>query len=82
MKMFDADDSAKTRPAFVLVVDDSGVNRTKMRLAVRALGHKVETAEDGAKALKLLSREAYDAVLLDIVMPEIDGFDVLATMKA
>ena len=80
--MFDADETTKTRPAHVLVVDDSGVNRTKMRLAVRALGHKVETAEDGSKALKLLSREAYDAVLLDIVMPEIDGFDVLATMKA
>ena len=39
-------------------------------------------AEDGAVALDVLREGRYDAVLLDIVMPEIDGFDVLRAMKA
>ncbi len=69
-------------PATVLVVDDSSLNRKKMRLAVKKLGHKADVAEDGETALKALHEKPYDAVLLDIVMPGIDGFDVLRTMKA
>ena len=53
-----------------------------MRMAVRALGHEVDVAENGAVALEALSKTYYDAVLLDIVMPEMDGFDVLRAMKA
>lgn len=73
---------AEAVPATVLVVDDSSLNRKKMRLAVKKLGHKADVAEDGEAALKALSENPYDAVLLDIVMPGIDGFDVLRTMKA
>jgi CheY-like chemotaxis protein/drug/metabolite transporter (DMT)-like permease len=69
-------------PATVLVVDDSSLNRKKMRLAVKKLGHRVDVAEDGETALTALHDKPYDAVLLDIVMPGIDGFDVLRTMKA
>lgn len=70
------------QPAAVLVVDDNSTSRMKLRMAVRALGHRADVAEDGAVALEALRERRYDAVLLDIVMPEIDGFDVLRTMKA
>ncbi len=73
---------AEPSPATVLVVDDSSLNRKKMRLAVKKLGHGVDVAEDGETALTALHEKPYDAVLLDIVMPGIDGFDVLRTMKA
>ncbi len=52
-----------------------------MAMAVRNLGHRVEVAKDGISALEALSTGPYDAVLLDIVMPLLDGFDVLRALK-
>lgn len=72
----------KTASARILVVDDNLLSRKKMRMAVQNLGYAAETAENGAEALRMLQAERYDAVLLDILMPEIDGFDVLSTIKA
>jgi DNA-binding response OmpR family regulator/drug/metabolite transporter (DMT)-like permease len=71
-----------TEPAAILVVDDNSTSRTKLRMAVRAQGHNADAAEDGARALEALRETRYDAVLLDIVMPEVDGFDVLRAMQA
>ncbi|MEZ5865361.1 MAG: response regulator [Geminicoccaceae bacterium] len=76
-----ATEATQSEPALVLVVDDNSTNRLKMRMAVRHLGHAVDVAEDGAKALEALRAKSYDAVLLDIVMPEVDGFDVLHALK-
>lgn len=75
-------DADAVPPATILVVDDSSIGRTKLRLAVRKLGHSADVAEDGEAALRALAEKPYDAVLLDIVMPGIDGFDVLSAMKA
>jgi CheY-like chemotaxis protein len=69
-------------PGNILVVDDNAINRAKMRMAVRSLGHRAEVAEDGAVALKRLREESFDAVLLDIMMPEMDGYDVLSELAA
>lgn len=77
-----AAEATPSEPALVLVVDDNSTNRLKMRMAVRHLGHAVDVAEDGAKALEALRARSYDAVLLDIVMPELDGFDVLHALKS
>ncbi len=66
----------------VLVVDDHGPIRLKMTLAVRNLGHDVEEAPDGVTALARLAQGGIDMVLLDIVMPGMDGFEVLQAMKA
>lgn len=66
----------------ILVVDDSSTVRLKIRKAVEALGHEAEVAADGVAALKMFSQADYDVVLLDIVMPELDGFGVLEAMKS
>lgn len=66
----------------VLIVDDSAMVRTKLSKAVAALGYAAEAVGSGAEALKLLGGAAFDVVLLDIVMPEMDGFEVLGALKA
>lgn len=64
-----------------LVVDDHKTNRMKLSLAVQNLGLEVEAVSSGAECLAKLREEAFDIVLLDIVMPEMDGFEVLTEMK-
>jgi class 3 adenylate cyclase len=66
----------------ILVVDDDRVNRALLARLLERLGHSVKTAADGAEALDLLRVETPDIVLLDIVMPVLDGVSVLERMKA
>jgi CheY-like chemotaxis protein len=72
----------KDSPAHILIVDDNLINRKKIRLSVRSLGHESTLAENGMVALEKLRSESFDVVLLDLVMPEMDGFDVLKQLKA
>ncbi len=65
----------------ILVVDDNRLSRQKMALSVKALGYDWVEAEGGQEALDLLVTRDFDLVLLDIVMPEMDGFEVLARMR-
>jgi sigma-B regulation protein RsbU (phosphoserine phosphatase) len=58
-------------------VDDTDVNRDLLARRLRALGHEVTIAENGRRALELLSERDFDLVLLDIMMPELDGYQVL-----
>ncbi|WP_299145946.1 response regulator [uncultured Tateyamaria sp.] len=67
--------------ANVLIVDDSLISCKKLRSAVRRLGYDADLAEGGAEGLEALAAKDYDVVLLDIVMPGVDGFDVLRAMK-
>jgi adenylate cyclase len=70
-------------PGHVLVVDDSRMNRMTLVRLLSRLGHGTTEAADGRQALEVLSSAApVDLVLLDLVMPELDGFETLATMKA
>lgn len=66
----------------LLVVDDIEANRDVLSRRLRRHGHSVATAEDGRIALDRLRAEPFDLVLLDIMMPEIDGFEVLRRMKS
>jgi adenylate cyclase len=68
--------------AHVLVVDDDSVNRLLLARSLEREGHRFATAEHGRRALELLGAESFDIVLLDVVMPDIDGFEVLARMQA
>jgi class 3 adenylate cyclase len=66
----------------ILVVDDDRVNRMLLTRALERSGHRVTTAENGAQALERLQESVPDVVLLDVVMPEVDGMTVLETMKS
>jgi len=61
----------------LLIVDDNKVNRILLARAVEQLGHQIETAENGRQALEKLRAGSFDLVLLDIEMPEMDGYQVL-----
>ena len=61
----------------VLVIDDEPQIRRALNSALTAHGYAVAVAEDGATALDTIASWAPDAVVLDLVMPGVDGFDVL-----
>ena len=69
-------------PGAILVVDDDRISRRILVHLLEQAGHQVRAAENGSTALDLLSVAPADVVLLDIVMPEIDGFDVLERIKS
>ncbi len=66
----------------LLVVDDNKVNRMLLSRGLEEQGHCVDTAVNGREALGRLHAEPFDLVLLDIEMPEMDGYQVLSAMKA
>jgi len=66
----------------VLVVDDNEMNRDMLSRRLERQGHKVIAAENGRKALEVLESTKVDLVLLDILMPELDGLQTLELLKA
>lgn len=68
--------------ARLLLVEDNKVNRLLLARTLQLLGHKVDTAENGVQALAAMRQQTFDLVLLDITMPEMDGFEVLQHMFA
>jgi CheY-like chemotaxis protein len=68
-------------PPRLLVVDDVADNRTILTRSFTRQGYEVVEAEGGARALELIASQAFDAVLLDIMMPEIDGLEVLKRVR-
>ncbi len=70
------------QPGTVLIVDDHEMNRDLLSRYLRREGHTITTAENGRQALALLLMRPFDLVLLDIMMPEMNGFEVLARMGA
>ena len=75
-------DAADVAAGRVLIVDDDEWNRDVLARRVRQQGHEVEAAIDGASALDLLATQTFDLVLLDMIMPGLNGVDVLARKKA
>lgn len=70
------------RPGRLLVVDDNKVYRLLLARGLEQQGHSVAMAENGRKALEMLHSEPFDIVLLDIQMPEIDGYQVLEQLTS
>ena len=72
--------SPETRPSSLqttlLVVDDDETNRKILSGRLEAEGHKVFVAENGRRALEMIEAQPFDLVLLDILMPEMDGYQV------
>lgn len=72
---------AAIQPGRILVVDDSDDNRLMLHRLLINQGHEVEIAEDGVQALEKMHSQNFDAVLLDVMMPNMDGYVVLEKMK-
>ncbi|MFC5608134.1 PP2C family protein-serine/threonine phosphatase [Variovorax soli] len=68
-------------PARALVVDDNAMNRDVLSRRLQRSGHAVESVEDGHRALERLKAQSFDLILLDVMMPGIDGYEVLARLK-
>lgn len=77
-----AGDPSPTAPARILVVDDIEDNRAVLQRRLERQGYAVACASSGGAALELLASAPFDLVLLDVMMPELDGFAVLERIKA
>ena len=73
---------AITETGSILIVDDNGVNRDILQRLLEPLGHTISTASNGREALNVVKQGNIDLVLLDIVMPEMDGFAALMELKS
>ncbi len=76
-----APEAKAEHPAHILVVDDQEDNRAVLERRLRRQGHTVTSAGGGRSALDLVGRERFDLVLLDVMMPDLDGFEVLHRLK-
>jgi CheY-like chemotaxis protein len=66
----------------ILVVDDNDVNRDMLCRRLEREGYSARAAEDGLEALQMLKQESFDLVLLDIMMPVLNGYQVLERLKS
>lgn len=70
-----------TDPLRVLVVDDERDTLDLIDLTLRTAGYEIHLANSGAESLEMIRSNSFDIILLDIMMPDMSGFDVLRTLK-
>ncbi|GIR89534.1 MAG: adenylate cyclase [Candidatus Neomarinimicrobiota bacterium] len=75
------DEDAMTTNGSILVVDDNKNNTTLLQKRLQKIGNKVEVANDGVEALKVVEKVELDLILLDIIMPNMNGYEVLEFLK-
>lgn len=71
----------QSKQATILVVDDDGFNRQLLEALLAAVGYAVRSAASGEEALAAVSEQQPDLILLDVMMPGIDGFEVARRLK-
>ena len=82
--LVDADESesrSSTKPLSVLLVEDHEINRKLAQIMLQRMGHAFVTANDGQQALDCLDKEPFDVVLLDVMMPVMDGITALKAWR-
>lgn len=73
--------SLTQRPLDILVVEDNLTNQRLVQAMLRKLGHQTTLCSDGASTLRTLEQAKFDAVFMDIEMPEMDGFETVANIR-
>src|SRR4051812_44339974 len=73
--------TAASGSPLVLVVDDDSLNRTVMCAILQKLGYQFHLATNGREAIEAVFRDSYVAVLMDCLMPVIDGFEATAAIR-
>jgi two-component system NtrC family response regulator len=68
-------------PSSLLIIDDEHVIRDGCRLVLSGRGHSVDTCVNGREGIEAIQKGSYDLVLLDMKLPDIDGMDILRTVK-
>jgi len=68
------------QPSILLIEDEANL-RHNLGVLVAAEGYRVVSAEDGAEGIRKLQEEPFDLVITDVVMPEVDGFQVMEYLK-
>ncbi|MFH1684059.1 MAG: response regulator [Candidatus Margulisiibacteriota bacterium] len=66
----------------ILIIEDYPETLEMMRTVFEGIGYKVKTAETGEQAFEILARQNFDIILLDIMLPRIDGFEVCRRIKS
>ena len=74
--------NANIQSSSVLVVDDTEMNRDMLCALLEVDGHKAAVAENGRVALEAIKKNSFDLILLDVMMPEMNGYQVLEQLKA
>jgi diguanylate cyclase (GGDEF)-like protein/PAS domain S-box-containing protein len=74
--------SQGAHPETLLIADDDRINRIVLISRLEARGFQTVVAENGREVLELTSRQRFDLILLDIMMPEMDGLEVLQALRA
>ncbi len=82
IRPIDGDHARARETGRILVVDDIATNRDLLSRRLTQDGHRVGVADGGRQALALLEAEDFDLVLLDLMMPDINGFEVLGRLKS
>jgi PAS domain S-box-containing protein len=76
-----AGDPVSTRPLHILVAEDNELNQQVVRHLLTLRGHTVQIVRDGRETLRALEQDRFDLLLLDVHMPELDGFQVTAALR-
>src|SRR5688572_9708243 len=70
-----------SEPSSLLIVDDEELNRDGLSRRLQRHGYHTTSAENGLRAIELLGERAFDLVLLDVMMPEMNGLEVLKFVR-
>ncbi len=74
--------SDATKSARILLVEDNDGNMTFLKLLIETSGHSCAIARDGKQALQIAAKEPFDLILMDLSLPDIDGFTLCREVRA
>ena len=68
--------------ARILVIDDDGIMNSMLVQMLKTAGYEAKGADDGKRGLKLLDAQPYDLIVTDLIMPEIEGIELIQVIRA